>query len=153
MLAATQGITLPFLSLPLSKSYPISRFNERSKINTVKRSRPARTPKKLKPFTNNNATLTREARKLAHFLQQTPIVTQNVDQATAAYSKKFHTKGKLTASALSSPSLNHMMTDDAVFEHMHLHLVLSDFLYPHEIENLNTCNILFNHFHAILHQM
>ena len=118
---------------------------------TVKKSRPARAPEKLKPLNTTNATPVRVARQIAHFSQQTPTVTQKVKQATADYSKKFHTKGKLIASALGSPCLNYIMTDDIVFEHAHLHLVLSGFISPHEIESLNMCNVLFHHFHAMLH--
>ena len=150
---STHGIALPFLSLQLSKSYPLRRFNKTSKTKMVKKSRPVRAPEKLKPLTTNNATPIRVARQLAHLSQQTPTVTQKVEQATADYSNKFHTKGKLTASDLGPPSLNHIMSDDTVFEHMCLHLFLSDFLSTHEIEHLNAYNILFHHFHKILHHM
>ena len=130
-LVDTQGITLPFLSLPLSKSYPLSRFKKRTKTNTVKRSHPERAPKKLTLRNNVTAIPTREARQLAYFSQQNPTVAQKVELAAAEYSKKLNTKGKLTASALGPPSLNHIMTDDVVFEHVCLHLILFYFLSPH----------------------
>ena len=150
-LETTQGIVLPFLSLPLSKYYPISRFDKRSKTNTVKKSCPERATNKSKPIITNKAIPTTEARNLAHLSQQTPTIKQKVDQSIADYSKKFYSKGKLTASAPGSLSLSHIMTDDAVFEHVCLHLVLSEFLSPHEIENLNAYNVLFHHFHTMLH--
>ena len=105
------------------------------------------------PLTNNTATPTREARQLAQFSLKTSTVSQKVEEATAEHSNKFQTKRKLTTSALGTPFLKDIMTDDAAFEHIHLHLILSNFLSPLKIEHLNACNVLFRHFHTMLHCM
>ena len=48
-----------------------------------------------------------EARQLTHFSQQTLAVTYKVEQATVDYSKKFHSKGEITASFIGSPPKPH----------------------------------------------
>ena len=150
---ANQSIALPFVSLEVAKSYPCSKVKTITKKNVVKRSHPERSHILQNPLPNNTATPTSEARQLAQLSLKTSTVAQKVEQATAEYSNKFQTKGKLSASALGTPSLDHIIKYDAVFEHTHLHLILSDFLSSFEIEHLNACNVLFHHFHKMLHHM
>ena len=69
-----------------------------------------------------------EVMQLASFNQKSSVETQNVEKATAAGVAEWTTKGKLTLSALGSPYLEHMLTHDTVFEHIHLHLLLFDYL-------------------------
>ena len=53
-------------------------------------------------------------------------------------------------SSLGTPSLEHIMTDQAVFRHTYLHLILSDYLITADVENLNKTRKLFKQFHTML---
>ena len=94
-----------------------------------------------------------QLRQNAHFAQLPATATHVVHAATAQYSQKYPIKGKLTTSALGTPSQDHTFTDVSVFEHIYLHLILSDFLLPKEINALNSCNPSFHHFYHMLHYM
>ena len=59
-------------------------------------------------------------------------------------------KGKLTLSELGTPSVDHISIDQAVFKHTHIHLILSDHMFPMGVENLNKTSESFTHFHSIL---
>ena len=59
-------------------------------------------------------------------------------------------KGKLTASTRNSPSLNNSFIDDAVFKHIFMHIFLSDFLIPADLNSLNIYYLLFAHFYCIM---
>ena len=78
---------------------------------------------------------------------------QIVEQATYQHAKNYPIRGKLTTLVLRTPSKKHNFTDDSVFEHIYLHLMLSDFLLPKELNSLKACHAFFDHFHSILHHM
>ena len=84
--------------------------------------------------------------KVFHFSQELSTVVQKVEQATAEYSMKFYINDKLSTSALVTPSLNHIMTDDVVFEHIYLRLILADFLCSNEEKHLKARSKLFHQF-------
>ena len=79
------------------------------------------------------------------------MIVQKVEQTTARHSKKCHTKDKLIASALGPPCMDHILTEDVVFEHIYLHLIPACFLRPKEVENLKAHSKLFHHSHTMLH--
>ena len=56
-------------------------------------------------------------------------------------------------SVLGSPSLDEIVEDETVVEHVNLQSILSDFLAPKEVQNLNSRKKMFNRFHATLISM
>lgn len=54
-------------------------------------------------------------------------------------------KGKLICNFRGKPSAHHSFTSEAVFDHVYLHLVLSDYLAPIDLKNLNACSMLYAH--------
>ena len=59
-------------------------------------------------------------------------------------------KGKIILSALITPYLDYIITDQESFEHTCLRLILSDYLSPKAVENLNKTSKSFTHFHRML---
>ena len=53
---------------------------------------------------------------------------RNVEQTAADCLAHYPVKGKITLSALETSSLDHIMTNQEVFEHTYLHLILSDYM-------------------------
>ena len=64
--------------------------------------------------------------------------------------KNYPVKGKITLSALGTPSLDDIMIDQEVFEYIFLHLILPYFLLTMNVENLNKTSELFDQFCTIL---
>ena len=87
---------------------------------------------------------------LAYFNQKPSVATQNVEKTTASCAEECATKGKLTLSVLRTPSLDHILKCDTCFEHTCLHLILSDYLFVTDVENLNKNSKPFAHFHKML---
>ena len=115
-------------------------------LNTINR----RKRKTAKRVAHNNHNTTLSDRQLR---QNAATASHIVHAATAQYAQNYPIKSKLTTSALGTPSQDHTFTDDSVFEHIYLHLILSDFLLPKEINALNSCNRSFHHFYHMLHHM
>ena len=88
--------------------------------------------------------------RLSYLKKKPSASTDNAEKAKAAYAKEHTTKVKLTLSALVTTSLNHILTCHTAFEHMHLHLILSDYMYATDVENLNKTSKPFAHFHKRL---
>ena len=59
-------------------------------------------------------------------------------------------KGKIMLSALRTPYLDHIITDQESFQRTCLRLILSDYLSPKGLENLNKTSKSFTHFHRML---
>jgi hypothetical protein len=136
--AATPVIALTNPETPIYKviSPPLNTINRRKR----KTNRQSEQNKQTQPFPD------RQLRQNAHFAQPPATAAHIVHAATAKYAQIYHIKGKLTTSALGAPSQDHTFTDDSVFKHIYLHLILSDFLLPNEIKALNTCHACLNHF-------
>ena len=75
---------------------------------------------------------------------------RNVEKVAADHYKNYPVKDKLTLSALGTTSLDHVMTDQAVFEWVRLYLILSDYLPTAGVENLNKTSKSFDHFYTML---
>ena len=75
---------------------------------------------------------------------------KNVEKATAECASHYPVKVKLILSALGTPSLDYVLICDAVFEHTYLHLILSNYLSPTGVENLNKTSKSFPRFHHML---
>ena len=103
-------------------------------INKRKR----KTNKRLAQNKQTRPSTDRQLRQNAHFTQLPATAAHIVHAATAQCAQNYPIKGKLTTSALGTPSQDHTFTDDSAFEHIYLHLILSDFLLPKEITALNT---------------
>ena len=73
-----------------------------------------------------------------------------MEKATVCYAAHCSLDGNLILSALGSPSLDHILTCDAVFEHTYLCLILSNYLSIMDVENLNKTSKALPHFHRIL---
>ena len=91
----------------------------------------------------------KEAKKLSYF-SKTLDAVQKVEHATSHYAKNYPTKGKLTMLALGNSSLDHIVTDNTVIEHICLHLILIYFPSTGEVQTLNACIKSFDHFRTIL---
>ena len=61
--------------------------------------------------------------QLAYLNKKPSAEKQNFENATYSCIAECATKGKLTLSALITPSLDHILTCDTVFEHICLHLI------------------------------
>ena len=59
-------------------------------------------------------------------------------------------KGKLIAQARGKPSADHSFTNEVVFEHIYLYLILSDYLDTKDLARLNSLNMLFAHMYKMI---
>ena len=75
---------------------------------------------------------------------------QNVEKATSEHAERHPVKVKLTLTVLETPFLEPILTFDAVFEHIFLHLILCDYLSATEVKNLNKTGEAFNRFYGML---
>ena len=62
-------------------------------------------------------------------------------------------KGKPTCNSRGKLSTHYSFTSKAVFDHVYLHLVLSDYLLLTELHNLNSCNMLYKHLCKIINKL
>ena len=88
--------------------------------------------------------------QLAYFNHKPSAAVRNTERDTADYSDYYPVKGKIKLLALGSPSLEHIRTDQELFEHTCLHLVLCDVISPTDVENLNKTSKFFVHFHIMI---
>ena len=99
------------------------KYYPRSKL--VKKTKKATTTRTTK---HKTLAADRESQKLAYFNQKLSAATQNVEKAKDTYAAEFDSKSQLTLSALGTPSLDHILTFNAAFDHTYLHLTLYDHL-------------------------
>ena len=71
-------------------------------------------------------------------------------EGCSRFYKNYTVKGKLTLSALGTPSLDYIVAYQEVFEHVLIHLILSDCLSTANVENLNKTRKSFDYFHTML---
>ena len=67
--------------------------------------------------------------------------------------RKNFMKGKLICNSRGKPSAHHSSTREAVFDHVYMHLVLSNYLTPTRLCNLNSCYMLHNYFCKMIKQI
>ena len=121
-------------------------------LNTINR-RKRKTAKRATQNHHNATFSNRQLKQNAHFAHKPATASHIVHAATAQYAQNYPIKGKLTTSALGAPSQDHTFTDDSVFDHVYLHVILSDFLLPKELNALNSCHPSFHHFYHMLHHI
>ena len=71
----------------------------------------------------------------------------------AEYSQEHPVGGKLIAQSRGKPSSQHSFTSEVVFEHIYLHLVLSDYLAREELVHLNSSHMLLEHMCKMIRHM
>ena len=76
---------------------------------------------------------------------------QNFEKATAEHAVHCPVKGKTTLSVFGAPSLDYILTCDAVFEHTYIHLIFPDFVSVKDVKNLNKSSEAFIHYHFVLY--
>ena len=109
----------------------------------IGKSAKARTPEHKKFLTD------REALKLECFNRKLSEAAQNVEKETAEHAEYFPVKGKLRLSELDAPSLDEILICDAVFEHAHIRLILSDYPSLANVDNLNKSSKSFTDFRRV----
>ena len=109
-----------------------------------------RKPAKSRTPKNKKVTIDRKALQLACFNRKPSAVVQNVEKETAEWAAHHLVKCKIKISALAIPSLDYMLTCDAVFEKTWIYLTLSDYLHTTDVENLNKSSKVFAHLRTMI---
>ena len=94
----------------------------------------------------------KDKKRKAHFSKGSGVAAsfQKVEQE---YSEQHPLKGKLLSRARGKPSADHSFTSEVVFEHIYLHLILSDYLDTEDLARLNSLNMLFEHMCKMIRHM
>ena len=127
--------TFPWIPTVREKSYPHSRLVKNAKAINPNH-------KKLSTY--------RKVLLLSCFDHKPSAKVQNVEKAIADYAEHYPVKPEPTLSELNTPSIDHILACDVVFEHTYLHLILIDNVYPTGVENLSKSSKAFTHSHIML---
>ena len=100
--------------------------------------------KKMQKKSKSDSQNSKEAKRLDYF-SAGHTTSAKLHQAEEDYARKHPLKGELICKSRGKPSAHHSCTSEAVFDHVYLHLVLSDYLSTTELQNLNACNMLYEH--------
>ena len=97
--------------------------------------------------------LSAKAKKIDHFSQNPSVAVQKVEQSIVCRASKCPMKGELTKSALINSSLDHIIADDIIVEHIFMCFILSHLLSPKAAKNLNAHSKLLNYFQTMFFRM
>ena len=144
----------PITSPPtISTDYPIAHTPNYSSLTP-----PAVSPHKRKKVTfsqNTHYTTAtirplRNEKQISSFTATTTSAKTNVESAQKSYQISYPTKGKLISIARGKPSLRHSFYNDPVFEHVFIHVILSDYIPPIDLKHLLDVHPLFCHLHKMM---
>ena len=104
-------------------------------------------PKKL-----DDQAATKDEKRKAYFSKGSDIVA-SFEKSEKECSEEHLIKGKLIVQARGKLSKVHSFTNEVAFEHIYLHLILSGYVDPADLERLNSLNMLFGHMCKMIKHM